>query len=239
MQPVEPPPRHQRRFLIQAGSSAQVNDWLLHHCAQWQHEYPGGLFISLHSAIPERSIAALISLFRAAGCDENMSVFYRPSRLAALPELADLIRSARQKAVTAGFAPPGESPTGDSPTGDSPTGEDAHSGVAEVLGIGATDTIGVPETVLAPARLTALMINELLGSGEVAIPAVFSPSAPRSSGAAWRNAAQASVKIDDIGFVLRAGEQLASLECEQLMDLLHDCAESSLTPGIPSPPTQE
>ena len=226
---AEPPPRHQRRFLIQAGSPAQVDDWLLHHCVQWQHEYPGGLFISLRSAMPEHSVAALISLFRAAGCNENMSVFYRSSRLTALPELAGLIRAVRRKALAVGFGP----------ASGTPPGEDALSGVAEVLGIGATDTIAIPETVLAPARGTALMINELLHSSEVAIPEGFVSSPPRSSSTAWRNAAPAGAKSDDIGSMLRAGEQLASLECEQLMDLLHDYAESSPAPGIPSARTKE
>jgi hypothetical protein len=126
----------------------------------------------------------------------------------------------RRKAVAAGFMPASETPPG----------EDVLGGVAEVLGIGATDTIGIPETVLAPARRTALMINELLGGGEVAVPEGFIPPPPRSTAVAWRNAAPASAKSDDIGSMLRAGEQLASLECEQLMDLLHDYAEPSRAP---------
>ncbi|MGW3240312.1 hypothetical protein ACWDAY_32745 [Streptomyces olivaceus] len=160
----------------------------------------------------------MVDSLLAAGCSEKLTTFYVREQVQHLPELAALVG---ELWLHTSQAPP------------TPLSPQAALEVAEVLALGATDSLGVPEAVIQAARATAAAVNRRLTSSELPLPILnhsYSPqtgpatdagqAAPQRGSDAPRSPSQGVDRL------LSDGALTVSLDCEQLIDLLFEVTGS-------------
>ncbi|MBE1533903.1 hypothetical protein [Actinomadura algeriensis] len=194
--PTESPPAHQRRHLFRA-STVREAARLSPMCAGLQESDIGAVFVSVDDAETAR-------VFLDGGCAERFVSFYAPEHVHGLREFADLLAEFRERRG----GPPVDGPAG------------TRARVAEVLAVGATQTLGVPAEVTAAARATALLLNEVLARAELPLPS--EGPVPADDGPRPR---PSRTGTDRNGPPLDDGTSLVSLECEQRIELLHEILE--------------
>ncbi|MFF4799188.1 hypothetical protein ACFY1U_12325 [Streptomyces sp. NPDC001351] len=143
----------------------------------------------------------------------QQTTFYTPREVRRLPELTAIVRELwRRSADDRPSAPPDEQ----------------APAVAELLAVGATDTFGIPPSLVAAARHTASALNRLLGSSELPLATANSFSLPSTDPTAVPAAvtlpgtADTRTRHQDARQLLRAGGLAVTLECDQLVSLLCD-----------------
>jgi hypothetical protein len=212
----EPPPSYERRFLIRV-SDHMLTPSLAQACRRWQQAYIGAVFVSVDAERTESGAAALVDSLLAAGCSETLTTFYMRDQVQHLPELAALVG---ELWLHTAHDPP------------APLSAQRALEVAEVLALGATDSIGVPETVVRAARATAAAVNRRLTSSELPLPALKHPHSLHTAPANGVVPSPSRRALDAPGHPSQAADRLLSegaravaLDCEQLIDLLFEAAE--------------
>lgn len=155
---LDPPPVHQRRFLVNSSwllteQSRQAGD-LIQACRWWQEEYVGGLFVSIPGAAGDTRWARFDAIRRllSAGWSSRLITFYVAGDSRRLEELAWLVTRIGGREL------------------DDQLNAVRHVEVAEVVGIGATDLVGATGDLVNAARTVALTANQALGEAELPLP---------------------------------------------------------------------
>jgi hypothetical protein len=188
--PGEPPAAHQRRFLVHGPAAAAVPS-LAGECAGRQQAHIGAVFVSAGTG------SEVVELFLAAGCTGRLVCFYEPDLVEGLEELARLVEE------TWSWGRHGDPPRA------------SPLVVAEILAVGATETIGFAEAATELAAATATLLNERLGRLELPSPKAV-PVVPR------RHDLAPPAGNGTAGRLLREGTRLVSLECEQRIEAFQD-----------------
>jgi len=187
--PGEPPAAHQRRFLVHGPAAATVPS-LAEDCAGRQQAHIGAVFVSAGAG------TGVVELFLAAGCTGRLVCFYEPDLVEGLEELARLV----EETWSWGHGDPLRA---------------SPLEVAEILAVGATETIGFAEAATERAAATATLLNETLGRLELPSPKAV-PVVPR------RHDLAPPTGNGGAGRLLREGTRLVSLECEQRIEVFQD-----------------
>ncbi|MFF0095170.1 hypothetical protein ACFYSF_35275 [Streptomyces canus] len=180
----------------------------------WQQARIGSVFVSVgagHTGSAED--AELVQSLLDIGYLPQQTTFYAPHEVRRLPELADMVRELWRRS-----------------TNDRPPAlpDEQALAVAELLAVGATDTFGIPHSLVAAARHTAAGLNRLLGSSELPLATARSLILPStnptvvSAPVALPGTADARARRQDARQLLRAGGVAVTLECDQLVSLLCD-----------------
>jgi hypothetical protein len=205
---AEPPAAHQRRFLVHGPAAATVPS-LAEDCARWQQAHIGAVFVSVGTGSSGRAGSELVEMFLAAGCTGRLVSFYEPGLVEGLEELARLVEETWSRRGRGA----GPRPQGDPPYGGSPSATSLE--VAEILAVGATETIGFAGAATELAAATAALLNGMLGRRELASPKAL----PMVS---TRNDLLPPIRNDTAGRLLREGTRVVSLECEQRIEVFQD-----------------
>jgi hypothetical protein len=211
----QPPPVHERRFLIRTSDRLRPESAIDSAGFAWQQAYVGAVFVSVGG---ERSAGAddtaLVRSLLDAGYSAQHTTFFSPRRVRRLPELATLTGELWRR------------------TPDSRSLallEEQALAVAELLAVGATDAIGIPPLVVGMTRTGAAALNRLLMSNELPLPIAGPPLLPSTDSPAGPAPAppvrpprvsEDRATDDEARRLLHEGELAVSLECDQLIDLL-------------------
>lgn len=207
----QPPPVHERRFLIRVGD--EVPEWVIRACLHWQRKYVGSLFVSLGGGPDTLPPAERIDRLLSAGLSPGMTNFLDPGRIQALAELSEFVD--HLWARTPGLSAP------------EPGGEEART-IAELFAVGATDTVGVPEPLAHAAHEIASCVNSQLTNDGIPCPVPAEPSsvepllvtplpATRTGGRALTDVIGAGAGSETL---LRESAAVVTRECEQVTDLI-------------------
>lgn len=207
------PPSHERRVLIHVSDRDPRPD-VVAAALDWQQARIGSVFVSVGAGHAGSSDATeLVQSLLHMGYLSQQTTFYAPREVRRLPELADMVselwrRSADDRLPS---LPDEQAPA-----------------VAELLAVGATDTFGIPDSLVDAARHTAACLNRLLGSSELPLATARSASSPTTNPHAASapvtppGTAHARTRRQDARRLLRAGGVQVTLECDQLLSLLCD-----------------
>ncbi|MET7731860.1 hypothetical protein ABZT02_10875 [Streptomyces sp. NPDC005402] len=180
----------------------------------WQQARIGSVFVSVgagHTGTVDD--AELVQSLLNMGYLPQQTTFYAPHEVRRLPELADIVRELwRRSANDRKPALPDEQ----------------APAVAELLAVGATDTFGIPHSLVDAARHTAAGLNRLLGSSELPLATArsFSSSSTDSTAVSapvsLPGTADTRARRPDARQLLRTGGVAVTMECDQLVSLLCD-----------------
>lgn len=199
--PGDAPPAHPRRYLVRSLNARDSP--VLADCVRWQLAHPGGVFVSVAGPLEPARRRGLVAELLAAGCDRRLTLFYEPDRVPLLRELAELAERLWRHRGARPWPP-----------------AVASVDVAEILAVGATDTVGVAGGATACAGSVGSLADAALGRAEFARPRAL----PVPGRAVPPTASRPPDLVADgeAGLLLREGTRLVSLECEQRIDLLYE-----------------
>jgi len=217
-QETEPYPVHQRRFLIdlRIPQPATVTSEAIVACRRWQHEYLGGVYVSLPDAAPGRPAPDnpapddLVRRFAAEGCDPTLVIFYRPSAVAGLSTLVELTRRVGAQPCRRVRVDPD------------------WTAVATVLGSGATDLVGTVPEVTVAVRIIATAVNRILGDAELPLPVGVPARRLAAAALTGRVTAAPPTRAATVEprLLLTEGALRMGLEFEQRVDSLRAAADA-------------
>jgi hypothetical protein len=209
--PDEPAPAaHERRFLVRLSHDSPEQQ-LINACVHCQQAYLGSVFVAVDTRSLDSGESDLVGSLVAAGCTGQLTSFYEPHRIRGLGELAELISRIWRQTASERDVRPGPRHTHD---------------VAEVLAVGATDTIGVAGAVIESARATAFVVNNLLAATELPLPVPRNvkelPGAPLPAAEVVSAGGGSPFQLGDL---LTQGSLEVSQECDQRIELLYEVCE--------------
>ncbi|MFI0514882.1 hypothetical protein ACH3Y9_33650 [Streptomyces sp. WSLK1-5] len=207
------PPAHERRVLIHVSDRDPKPD-VVTAALDWQQARIGSVFVSVgarHAGSDDE--AELVQSLLHMGYLPQQTTFYTPREVRRLPELADIVSELWRRSTDDHLPTPPD---------------DRAPAVAELLAVGATDTFGIPDSLVDAARHTAACLNRLLGSSELPLATAGPASPPTrhphavSAPVTPPGPADGPTRRQDARRLLRTGGVQVTLECDQLLSLLCD-----------------